>query len=147
MPRPPCLLISLQLCMGVVAFGCGLLLAAGQAGRVLSMRADVLAGTPFSSFLVPGLVLAFVVGGSQLWAAWAAARDTRWALLVALAAGGLLMGWIVGEVVWLGWIAPHGLQPFCFAYGAVEAALAARLLLAPTHVNAARRRSPHMDGV
>ena len=34
------------------------------------------------------------------------------------------MGWIVGEVALLGWIAPHELQPFCFAHGALEVALA-----------------------
>jgi hypothetical protein len=129
MPRPSRLLIALSFGMGSVASGCGLLLAAGQAGRVLGLRADVLAGTPFNSFLVPGLVLAGVVGGSQLWAAWAVSRGRRWAPLGLLAAGCVLMGWIVGEVALLGWIAPRGLQPFCFAYGAVEAAVAARRLL------------------
>jgi hypothetical protein len=129
MPPRPRSLIALQLGMGSVALGCGLLLATGQAGRVLGMRADVLDGAPFRSFVVPGLILAGIVGGSQLWAAWAAARGRCWAPLALLVAGCVLMGWIVGEVAALGWIAPRGLQPFCFAYGAVEAAVATRRLL------------------
>jgi hypothetical protein len=87
------------------------------------------------------------VGGSQLWAAWATARGQRWASLALLAAGGILMGWIAVEVALLGWIAPRGLQPFCFTYGAVEALLAACHLFAPAHANAARRWSAHVDGV
>jgi len=36
------------------------------------------------------------------------------------------MGWIAGEVVLLGWIAPKFLQPFCFLYGAAIAGVALR---------------------
>jgi hypothetical protein len=132
--------IGLELSMGAMAVVCGLILASGQADRVLGMQQSVLVGTPFSNFMLPGLILAVAVGGSQLLAAWTELRDERWAGLAALGAGVVLMGWIIGEVLllgWiigevllLGWIAPRGLQPFCFAYGALQLALTQRPLSA-----------------
>jgi len=110
--------------MGLVAWLCGALLALGLAGRVLAMRQDVLRGSPFSTFLIPGLALALVVGGSQLSAGWAELRRRPWAGGASLLAGIVLAGWIVGEVALLGWVAPHVLQPLCFSYGALEVALA-----------------------
>lgn len=60
-----------------------------------------LAPTPFDSYVVPGALLAGVVGGSTSLATVAAIRRTpRWPLLVA-AAGLVLTAWIVGEVALL----------------------------------------------
>jgi hypothetical protein len=123
-------LALLEMFMGLMAVACGLILMAGLSDEVLSMRADVLDGTPFGSFVIPGLILATVVGGSQLLAAYGIWRNAPWGTAVALISGAILMGWITGEVMLLGWIAPHGLQPFCFAYGALEAGLAARQMRA-----------------
>ncbi len=127
-------LILLELFMGVMAIACGVILAGGMAGDVLGMQTDMLDGTPFSSFLIPGIVLALAVGGSQLIAAYGLWRREPWGMTGSFGAGVILMGWIIGEVILLGWIAPHGLQPFCFVYGAVVAALAARHLRQPAAI-------------
>ena len=124
-PRTPRIaLVALELCMGVVALFCGLILVTGQAGRLLGMQQGVPDGTPFTNFVMPGILLALAVGGSQIAAARGELRRARWAATASLLAGGVVMGWIVGEVALLGWIAPRGLQPFCFAYGELEVALA-----------------------
>ncbi len=119
-------LITLELFMGAMAIACGVILAVGVAGDVLGMKSEVLDGTPFSNFVIPGLLLAIAVGGSQLVAAYGLWQRESWGMMASFAAGAILMGWIAGEVLILGWISPHGLQPFCFAYGAVVAGLAAR---------------------
>ena len=60
-----------------------------------------LEGTPFSSYVVPGIALTAVVGGSALAALALALRDDpRWPVASG-AAGTVLVGWITAEVVLL----------------------------------------------
>lgn len=59
--------------------------------------ADWLNGTLFRSYLVPGLILAMVVGGSATVAAVAALRRADTGALIAMLAGAILLGWLVGE--------------------------------------------------
>ncbi len=54
--------------------------------------------TPFESFLVPGLLLTLVVGGTSLGSAWATFRRAPAAADLAILAGGTLSVWIVAEV-------------------------------------------------
>jgi len=56
-----------------------------------------LAGTVFSSYLVPGLILAVVVGGSATAATFAILRKRDSGTLLSALAGGILLGWLVGE--------------------------------------------------
>ena len=78
----------------------GLTAVAGGLSLVFGLNkpeADLLVGSPFSGFVVPGLILALAVGGSALWAAWALQRRQANAPLLTLAAGLVLTGWIIGE--------------------------------------------------
>ena len=117
--------------MGLTALACGLILATGHAEDVLRMNPDVLDGTPFSSFQMPGIILAVGVGGSQLLATAALRRGdtlgTRLALLAAL----VLLGWIVVQVILLGWTSPKVLQPFILVYSLIELAVVALAERAP----------------
>jgi hypothetical protein len=139
------ILTTLELLMGSMALLCGLVLAAGLGGPILGMQRAVLAGSPFDNFRVPGLILAGVVGGSQVKAAWAEWHDARWATLASSVAGSVLVGWIVGEMLLLGWIAPHGLQPFCGAYGALELGLVGRRVTNMRSVQRSRNSQPRPD--
>jgi len=56
-----------------------------------------LAGTMFSSYLVPGLILAAVVGGSATAATLTTLRKLDAGTLLSGLAGGILLGWLVGE--------------------------------------------------
>ena len=56
-----------------------------------------LIGTPFSSYLFPGLILAMVVGGSAAVAAVAALRRSDAGALTSTLAGAIMLGWLVGE--------------------------------------------------
>jgi len=58
-----------------------------------------LAGTPFSDYTIPGLVLVIVVGGSALLAAATVFIHREWAVLVSVLAGLLMAGYEVVEAV------------------------------------------------
>ena len=61
--------------------------------------ADWLDGTLFRSYLIPGLMLAVLVGGSAAVAAVAALGRADTGALIAMLAGAILLGWLVGERV------------------------------------------------
>ncbi len=86
--------------------------------------ASWLLGTPFRSYVVPGLILAFVVGGSALVAFvlwWRSGRAAAWASVLA---GSIMMGWIAGEVLMLKQpVAPTPIEVTYFAIGALTLAL------------------------
>ena len=58
-----------------------------------------LAGTPFSNYTIPALLLAIVVGGSSLAAAVMAFGGIKGNALVAVVAGAMLVGYIAVEVI------------------------------------------------
>ncbi|MEV8180997.1 hypothetical protein [Specibacter sp. NPDC078692] len=85
-----------------------------------------LEGSPFHSFVVPGLILGLVVGGTQLLAALALLANRQWSLLAAAVAGFGMLIWIFVELAVI-----HGysfLQAVYFGLGIVELALVLALL-------------------
>lgn len=103
--------------------GGGALLAGLEAERY---PLESLAGTPFSSFLMPALLLAIVVGGSAAVAAMATlvVRFGAWRVPGSGAAGVILMGWILGEVLILRPVSWTWIEIVCFGLGIVMLAAA-----------------------
>jgi hypothetical protein len=94
--------MALILISGVVALtaiGGGLALVLGL--EQANYGAELLETTPFTSYLWPGLILAVVVGGSAAAATVASIRQPALGGAIAVVAGGLLIGWIVGEMLLL----------------------------------------------
>jgi len=95
----------LRLCGGVLflasvfvaltAIGGGVTLALG----VDKFPPDWLVGTPFRSYVIPGLILAVVVGGSAAAATVASLLKRDMGTLVSMLAGAILLGWLLGERV------------------------------------------------
>lgn len=108
--------------LGVGALVNGLQLVLDPSGASVGLRTELLAGSPFSSYLIPGLILAVLVGLTQVAAALSTIRRPAQGPLLTLIAGALLMGWIGGQ--WLFLTETHWLQPTCFGLGLLEAALA-----------------------
>lgn len=108
--------------VGLSAMVNGIQLVLDPTGAAVGLRPELLARSPFPSYTLPGLVLAGVVGLSQVATALTAIRRPARAPLLALAAGAILMGWIGGQ--WLFLTETHWLQPACFGLGLLEAALA-----------------------
>lgn len=122
----------------------GIALAAGLEGGRLPRR--LLKGTPFSSYVVPGLMLAGTVGGSSTLAALAMLRNPEIGARASVAAGGITMGWIAGEVLVLdrrearSWV-----EALYFAIGLTMAGLGLRL--ATRHAQQRRRSLPTSEHV
>ena len=94
-------LIVLELFLGIGALlGGGALLLAPD-GHLLSMPTSMLAGTPFTDYLIPGAILFGVVGVGALVAAAITFLRLSAAPLAAIAIGVVLVGWIVVEMVML----------------------------------------------
>ncbi len=84
-----------------------------------------LRGSPFTTYLVPSLILVVAVGGSFLVAAIAVFARWRAARLFATAAGAILLTWIAVEVAIIGCVS--WLQPVTAIVGLVVVVLALRL--------------------
>jgi hypothetical protein len=85
-----------------------------------------LENTPFSSYVIPGLVLGIVIGGTQALAAIAVHRRTPHALIAAVVAGFGMILWIFVEIAVISEYSP--LQTVYFALGVLELGLVFVLL-------------------
>lgn len=83
--------------VAVTAIGGGITMATG----LDPLPQEWLTGTPFNSFVLPGLLLAVLVGGSAAIATYAMVTSPQAGALLSVVAGGLLMAWIVIEVLLL----------------------------------------------
>lgn len=114
--------LNLAVAAGAITGGVGLLIG-GEGPWALPL--SVLEGTPFSSFLIPGILLGGVVGGIALAAAISHLRRRPWAALVSEVAGATLVGWIGIQMLMLGHLS--WLQPLMLAVGLAQLGLAAWL--------------------
>ena len=93
------LAVVLEVFLGLGAlFGGGALILAPD-GHLLGMPTKLLAGSPFSSFLVPGVILFTLVGLAPVLAAAITARRQAFAPLAVVAVGLTLIGWVSVEMV------------------------------------------------
>jgi len=90
-------LVFLDAFVALTAIGGGIAMATG----LDPLPNEWLSGTPFEDFLLPGVLLAVVVGGSAAVATYGMVASPGAGALVSVVAGALLMGWIVVEVLLL----------------------------------------------
>ncbi|WP_173923520.1 hypothetical protein [Agromyces sp. Marseille-P2726] len=122
-------LLVVQAFVAVTAFAGGVALAAGSIvpdlASAITPPAEYLEGSPFSSYLVPGLVLALVLGGVHAVAFVLLLRRRPSALFVSAAAGYAALIWIFVQMM----VIPFSfLQAVYFMAGAVELGLVMLLL-------------------
>jgi len=86
-------LLGVEIFAGLNAVGGGI----GLTVNGLGIPKAQLGGTPFDSFLLPGVLLAGVVGGSLLGAAVALWRRHPLGGLASVGAGAIMLGWIAVE--------------------------------------------------
>ena len=117
--------------LGLVAFlavaalggGWGLMNPAPD-GSGLGMSVSWLEGSPFTSYVIPGLILFGVFGVGSLVTVVAGLLRSSVAPYFAFALGVGQMIWIVVETVIMSKAGFHPLQPFCFTLGVTIALLA-----------------------
>jgi len=116
----------LQIFIGIGALPAGLLLVIDPSGEMMNMPLEMLAGSPFPNFLVPGLFLLAVNGIGNIIGAVVTFRRHRWAGLVAMGLGAFLVAWIIIQV-WIVKPPIHWLQALYFVLGLIELALGWRI--------------------
>jgi hypothetical protein len=110
---------------GVTAVGGGAGLVADPSGELISIPQQWLRGSPFSDYLVPGLILLTVLGIGPLIVAAAVQRRRPWAKSAAFVVGVVLAGWLGIEILTIGY-QPN--PPLQLIYAIVAVAITALAL-------------------
>lgn len=93
---------GVELVTGAAGLAGGILLAVAPDGSLLRADPAVLAGSPFTSWRVPGVLLAALVGGGFLAAGWWQWRGGWHARELSLLAGAGLVAFEAAELAWIG---------------------------------------------
>lgn len=120
-------LLALQALIAVSSAAGGIALILGERAGEFGIvpPAELLEGSPFTSYLVPGLALLLVIGGTHALAFVMLGRGHRWALAAAAVAGSGLLIWIFVQMV----IIPFSvLQAVYFGAGLAELVLVLLML-------------------
>jgi hypothetical protein len=118
--QAPQVLAALQLLIALNAIGGGVYGLSGAA----AVPREWLAGSPFTSYLIPSAVLVVVVGGSHLMASVRVWQRHREARRLSQLAGTILIGWITAQLAIIGFVS--WLQPAMLVAALLELALAVR---------------------
>lgn len=124
------LLVPLELVTGAVGLAGGLLLALVPDGSLLHSDPGVLAGTPFTNWRWPGVLLATLVGGGFLLAGSWQWRHGWHARELSIAAG---VGLVLFEAVEFAWIGFQPLQALFTLVGFAIIVLAYRMRQSARH--------------
>lgn len=114
-------LLAVDAFVALTAVGGGIALLTGLEGDRFPV--EMLTGTPFGSYVIPGLILAGVAGGSAAVATVAMLIRPRAGGLASMLAGVVMMGWIFGEVLLLDQPSWTWIEAFYLALGLAMAVL------------------------
>ena len=128
------LIIAISLFTAFSALGGSVELLVWRSGN-RSLPPALIEHTPFTSFLIPGLLLAIVVGGTSLSCALLSWRRARAAIDATLLAGGALTVWIAAEAAMM-----RGVHALHLLYGGLGVALLALGVSAGWGSRASRHR-------
>jgi hypothetical protein len=90
--------------IALTAIGGGIALLSGAEGARFPL--EWLQDTPFKDYTIPALLLTIVVGGSSLIACITIFRNLKNSIVLSLVAGGIMVGFIIVEVLILKQIPP-----------------------------------------
>jgi len=110
----------LQMFIGIGAVPAGIAMISDPSGRGLGMPLEMLANSPFSDFLIPGVFLLVINGIGSLLGGIASFKRYRCAGEIAAGLGTFLILWIAAQVWWMG---VHWLHVLYFVLGLVELTL------------------------
>lgn len=131
----PSTAVPLRILMAALAFqglsgvagGVGLI--ADPGGTAIGIPLAWLQGSPFTSYLVPGVVLLTVLGIGPLVVAYGLWTSRSWSAVAALAIGAALLVWIAVQIAVVGYQAEPPLQLSYGVLGAVIVITSVRLSL------------------
>lgn len=92
------LVLGLLLFLGITALVGGYLLISDPSGEALKMPLELLNGTPFGSYLFPGIILLLTSGLSSLIIAWLAIKKVKDYPVWIILQGVVLLIWLSAEL-------------------------------------------------
>jgi FtsH-binding integral membrane protein len=120
------LLLLLLLFQGATGILGGVRLVADPSGEGVGLSLDLLEGSAFSDYLVPGLVLFIVLGVGPLLAAYGVWRRHQWGWTSSFVVGAALIIWLAIQVRIIGY---HSEPPLQLVYAVVASAIAVLAVL------------------
>lgn len=108
----------IHLFVGVGAIPAGIVFILEPDGSLLGMTVHLLESAPFQTYLLPGIVLLFVIGCGSIIGSFLSFKKLSHAGTFTILTGIVLMIWIVAQVFWIG--GGSLLQPIFFLLGAIE---------------------------
>ena len=111
--------LGLELFLAIGALAGGAALVAGERGEIIPLKVASLAGSPFQTFLIPGIVLFVVLGLGPLAAVRLIAIRHPLAPLGVLVVGAALLIWLAVEIAIIGFSSDPPLQPIYLVLGAL----------------------------
>jgi hypothetical protein len=138
--------VALEMLLSIGALGGGLVLMIAPRGEIMPLPLSALAGSPFDTYLVPGLILFGVLGLGPLVAARLAWLRHPLAPTAAFVVGVGLLVWVTVEVAIIGYSNEPPLQAIYGILGVAIVLVASRWILdvgVPRFDGMPRRRSDH----
>jgi hypothetical protein len=111
--------LVLEVVVSIGALAGGLVLIVAPRGEIMPLPLSALAGSPFETYLGPGLILFTVLGLGPLMAAGLAWNGHPLAPVAAFVVGAALLIWIGVEIAIIGYSNEPPLQAIYLALGAV----------------------------
>jgi hypothetical protein len=118
--------VALEIILSIGALGGGLVLMIAPRGEIMPLPLSALAGSPFDTYLVPGVILFGVLGLGPLVAARLAWLRHPLAPTGAFVVGAALLIWVAVEVAIIGYSGEPPLQALYAVLGVVIVLVAAR---------------------
>ena len=130
-PLAPLMLICLLTIIGIGGLVSGAMLFSSPTGELIGLNTEILKGTPFANFLIPGIILFLFIGIFPVLVGYGLlmkpachgtetiniCKKYRWPWTAAWAAGVIMLIWIIAETALLGYIS--FLQPVIAIWGIV----------------------------
>ena len=138
--------VALEILLSIGALGGGLVLMIAPRGEIMPLPLSALAGSPFDTYLVPGLILFGVLGLGPLVAARLIWLRHPLAPTAAFVVGAGLLIWVAVEVAIIGYSNEPPLQAIYGILGVAIVLVACRWLLGvslPRLDGTSGRRSDH----
>ena len=111
-------LLALEVLLSLGALGGGLVLILAPRGEIMPLPLSALAGSPFDTYLGPGLILFSVLGLGPLVAARLAWLRHPFAPVAAIVVGVALLIWVAVEIAIIGYSNEPPLQAIYLTLGA-----------------------------
>ena len=119
------LLLFLLFAVAITALPCGVMLVLEPDGSILQLPLILLNATPFNSFLIPGIILTIMVGGTNAIAFMLVVFKKPYQYRWSMAAGTILVLWIIAQFMLIS--GAHWLQLFYMGLGVLTVLIAYQL--------------------